>query len=167
MKYIKKFESKLPELVLYKNNSFSIVISDNDSFTYYSTINACSAIMAMARLVAKKSKYLEDEKLRNVKIRTKDKVKEIEYMDLNTMNRRENIRKYRSGEIGFFIDTDFNKSNIPIEVYMELTEKYYPIIIDAIASSNTLGDIIDKFTVIYNKLIPDVNLYMNMNKYNL
>jgi hypothetical protein len=94
-------------------------------------------------------------------------VKEIEYMDLNIMNRRENIRKYRSGEIGFFIDTDFNKSEIPIDVYMELTEKYFPMIIDAIAKSKTLGDIIDNFTIIYNKLIPDVNLFMNMNKYNL
>lgn len=167
MKYIKNFEKQTPEVVLYKCDKFNIVINSNDSFTFNSHSRSCSGIMAMATLISEKSKYLYDQKLRDVKLIEKDKIQEIKHMDLDEagMNRRANIKKYKTGNIGYFLDT--NKSVIPSDVYMILTERYYPMIEKAIEKSETLGDIIDNFTLIYNDLIYDLKFELSANKYNL
>ena len=165
MKYIKKFEKNIHDVILYKCDKFNIVIDEFDGLTFNSNVISCSGLMAISTLIAEKSKYLSDIKLRNIKLRETDKIKEIKQLNLDEVSRRINIRQYISGAIRFFLDQ--NKSEMPRDVYMIMTEKYYPIIADAIEKSETIGDIIDKFTIIYNKLISDLELEMSANKYNL
>jgi len=51
--------------------------------------------------------------------------------------------------------------------YRLLVLKYYPKLIEAIKQSKTLGDIIDKFTIIYEEIKSDVEFYLTAIKYNL
>ena len=62
---------------------------------------------------------------------------------------------------------DDSITEIPIKVYMNLTFQYYPIIEDAIKNSKTLGDIIDKFTIIYKNIQEDLKTQIVANKYNI
>lgn len=169
MKYIKTYDKKIaiPDIVLYKCDDFEIVIySSNGSFTYASRIRACSAIMGMAILISEKSKYLSDQKLRDVIIPQTNKIKEIEYLDLDKI-KLDNIKKYKTGPIKYFIEQDIPKIDIPNEVFIELTLEYNQKIMIAVANSKTLGDIIDSFEIIYNDILIETELRIGTNKYNL
>ena len=134
-----------------------------------------SAIFAMADLIRTKSKYLTVKKLRNIKITDNRREQDIEFLDLYDV-RVKNIEKYRTSQINNFLSKPDNENflmeddsitEIPIKVYMNLTFQYYPIIEDAIKNSKTLGDIIDKFTIIYKNIQEDLKTQIVANKYNI
>lgn len=163
----KIFESR--NRVLYENDDFRIAISDNNSFNYESRMRSLSAIFAMSDLVSTNSKYLSDENLRSVKIRKQDIISDIKNFNFSA-EKIFNIKKYHSSLInGFFgrnHNLDYIKS-IPDNVYMEMTYKYYPIMEEAIKKSETLGDVIDNFKIIYNDIVPEMKYKIELNKYNL
>ncbi len=189
----KVFESK-KDIILYKNEDFSILINSNNSFTFESKTTSMSGILAMAKLInlsqqkeefvqfiVKSTNYLNDQNLRNVNLPKKAIEEEIYYLTLTEI-KTNNIKYYKTSAINGFLnynpkreDKDIIKLNlsinnikeIPINAYMELTFKYYPLILNAVKNSKTLGDIIDKFKIIYIDLIEDLPIYVNMSNYNL
>jgi hypothetical protein len=168
MKYLKTYEKQaLETIILYEAPKFLITYNENDCFTYvYKTIGEKSAILAMADLIRRESKYLNDEKLRNIEIRKKDIEFEDDLDDLSA-ERIKNIKEYRSSRINHFINNKNIIRTIPTSAYIDLTIKYYPIISNAIKESKTLGDVIDKFKIIYEKFNKSIELYINVGKYNI
>lgn len=169
------------DIVLYKNKDFRIAINSNNYFTYDSKRTSTSGIMQMADLISKKSKYLNDQDLRNVKISQKYIDVEIEYLNLYS-EKIKNIKRFHTSSLNKFLNcfpSAYDENSIklmepingvlevPINAYMKLTFKYYPIIADAIKKSKNLGDIIDRFTIIYDDLCEDLPLYVEMSNYNL
>lgn len=167
MKYIKKYE-KAKDKTIYSSSDFNIMIQSNGAFSYNSKYISCPAIFGMAILISEKSPFIYDPKLREIII-PKDKLEyELNNINLETPQKRKNIREYRSGVIKYFITMNIVElKKIPEEVYMILTEKYYPIIYDAISESETLGDIIDNFKIIHKNLIKDLKYHLTVNKYNI
>ena len=156
--YIKTFEfGHDPSMnPLYQNKDFEIT----QKLSYKNWQMSMSAIFAMSDLIRTKSKYLTVKKLRNIKITDNRREQDIEFLDLYDV-RVKNIEKYRTSQINNFLSKPDNENflmeddfinNIPNIVYMNLTFQYYPIIEDAIKNSKTLGDIIDKFTIIYKDI---------------
>jgi len=177
MKYIKKFELDIGvwDNVLYKNSEFCIIINSVDVLCFRTNRgDQTSAIFGMARLIRDSNSgnaiILSDEELRQIKLRRKDIESEINRLKLIDINvppasmHAKSIRFFRSSAINNFSTL---VENIPNDAYMELTYKYYPILLEVIKKSKTLGDIIDYFTIIYKQLTSDINLYVNVNKYNL
>lgn len=167
MKYIKKFEfGPSNDNMLYQNKDFEIT----RNLIYCDDYTRKSAILAMADLVGKKSKYLHTKKLRNVEIQDNQKKIVLDYFEFYD-KKIENIKKFRSSEINEFINdynTDYNDiENIPIDIYMNLTFQYYPIISKAIEKSKTLGDIIDYFTQIRKDILKDLEQQITAHKYGL
>lgn len=163
----KIFESR--NRVLYENDDFRIAISDNNSFNYESRMRSLSAIFAMSDLVSTNSKYLSDENLRAVKIRKQDIISDIKNFNFNA-EKIFNIKKHHSSLINGFFGRNHNRDyikSIPDDVYMEMTYKYYPIMEEAIKNSETLGDVIDNFKIIYNDIVPEMKYKIELNKYNL
>lgn len=169
------------DILLYKNKDFRITINSNNHFTYNSKSISTSGIIQMADLISKNSEYLNDQDLRNVKISQKHKDIDIEYLNLYN-EKIKNIKRFHTSSLNKFLNcfpSAYDENSIklmkpingileiPINAYMELTFKYYPIIADAIKKSENLGDIIDRFTIIYNDLCEDLPIYVNISNYNL
>lgn len=168
MKYIKKYEKKQKNIKLFDCEDFNITLQSNDTISFNTRFLACSAVMGMAILVSSselENKYSSNTDLRNVELREKDIYEVIRYLTLDSF-KRQNIKQNKTGAIEYFL-TKEDLNSIPETVYMTLTEKYYPILIDAVSKSHTFGDIIDYFTIIYNQLIPDLNMELSTSKYNL
>jgi len=177
MKYIKTFElGREQNSILYDKNNFTIAINSNGAFTFDNRMMAISAISAMAYLINNRpellfSKYLNNQELRDVKVREIDierKQTELKNgIDLYLMN----IKKFHSSEINHFIENKFKFNNgikeIPDNVYMNLVIKYHPIISNALTNCKTLGDIIDKFKVIIKDINEDLEFELKINPYNL
>ena len=129
------------------------------------------AIISMADLVKDNSKYLNDPELRNIELREKDIVETTTQLANSITKYLDNIKKYRSSDINHFLDTvkvkSFQENFIPEKVYMDLVIKYHPIIADAIYTSETLGDVIDNFKVIYKDINEELKFNTITNKYNL
>lgn len=166
MKYIKKYEKKRDK-VLFSSDDFRIVKQgENDCLSYYSMFLAASAIIMMAELVYDKSKHINDEKLRNIPIREIDIEKQLGTFD-NMERRIPLLKEYKNGEINRFTNDDTLKS-LPDDVYVDLCVEYYPIIIDAIKKSKTLGDVIDNFKPIVEEINEiDFEMLVNVSKYNM
>ena len=177
MIYIKTFEASLSNRqrnkTLYKNADFSIDIASNNSFNFNSRMRSVGAIISMADLVKDNSKYLNDPELRNIELREKDIVETTTQLANSITKYLDNIKKYRSSNINHFLnefDSEDNLTwthNIPEKVYMDLVIKYHPIIADAIYTSETLGDVIDNFKVIYKDINEELKFNTITNKYNL
>jgi len=163
MKYLKYFESK--EIILYKNDDFVIRYCVNNILSYSSKFTDSYAIPAIPELIRKKSKYLSDEKLRDIKLRDKD-IKDYNsaYFD-HYLKYIENIKKFHSGILSGFFGKEV--PTIPDDVYITLTLKYYPLLKNVVKNSKTIGDIIDGFTPIYKQLMMDLPLEITANKYNI
>ena len=159
----KLFERK--NFIIYKNNDFSIYYNSNNILVYTSQIMECSAINSICNLISEKSKYLNDQKFRDIILRDIDIKLEIEYLTLN-QDKIKNIEIYHSGLLRDFIGNN-ESEQIPKHIFSSLTLKYYSIISDAIKKSKTIGDIIDNFLEIYDQLMNDLTLELSANKYNL
>lgn len=167
MKHLKLFEKIVRTTTLYSCPDFTIEYNSNDVFCA-STKNGSQrgAIPYMADLIRKKSKFLDDTELREIVVRPRDIDSELDYLNLYP-EKIKNIKTYRSGPMRNFWDDKTNK-NLPIEVFMELTLKYTPKIVDAIRGVKTLGNVIDNFKIIYKHLEEEpIELYIAANKYNL
>ena len=80
----------------------------------------------------------------------------------------ENRFKYYSSAINNFISkTKKEIEEIPKNAYIELSEKYYPILLDIIKNSKTLGDIIDNFKIVYKNISQDLPFFITASKYNI
>jgi len=167
MKYLKTYEKKKYDKTLFSCDYFRIVKQgENDCLSYYSIYLAASAIIMMSELVYDKSKHINDEKLRNIPIREKDIRNQLGTFD--DMERRiPFLKEYKNGEINRFTNIDTLKS-LPDNVYADLCVEYYPIIINAIKKSKTLGDVIDNFKPIVKEINEiDFEMLVNVNKYNM
>lgn len=166
MKHLKHFESDKDSIkTIYRNDDFWIYESFDENLTFTNSQIAKSAIFAMANLITKNSKYLNDDKLRNVKISWANKRTDLYSLKFTFID---NMKKFRSSEINGFIsnDRDYIKS-IPENVYTDLILKYYPIITNIINNSNDFGDIIDDFTKIKPKILKDLDLFIDRDNYNI
>jgi hypothetical protein len=168
MKYLKSYEKHLSNFkVLYRCPKFGIIYNNNDSFSYVSTMTEKSAIFAMTDLIENKSMYLNDDKLRNIKLRKKDIEFETEQLD-NLYNQKiENYKFFRSSNINHFIDDKKIIKNMSENAYINITFKLYPIISKAIKESKTIGDIIDKFKIISDEINKNLPLYIDISIYNI
>ena len=169
MKYIKEYEKNINKFPhIYDNIDFFIYINPNGYFTYHSDKPYCesSPIFEMADLIRKKSEYLSDKKLRNIILPIERKKNDLETLKNYKNENRRNIINNRSSHLDYFLGKEINE-NIPIDIYIELIDKYYPKIIKIIKKSNTIGDIIDEFETIYTEIMSDVQLKVSANKYNL
>jgi hypothetical protein len=166
LKHLKYFESnKDSNKPLYKNDDFWIYKSPDESLTFTNSHVAKSAIFAMADLITKNSKYLNDDELRNIKISQNNKLSDLyslrfEYID--------NMKKFRSARINGFISNDINYiKSLPENAYTDIIFKYYPTIRNIINKSVTFGDIIDEFTKIKPNILEDLDLFIDRDSYNL
>lgn len=169
MKHLKKFEEKIEEedIILYRNDEFTISMNNNNSnMTFFTSFYSKSPIYGMMDLIRNKSKYLNDNKLREIEITEK----EIEFA-LLSLNPKffDNRINNRSSVINGFIDnyTHDEIKEIQEKAYIELNNKYLPIIKDVIIDSKKLGDIIDKFKVVYKQINDDLPFYVTTAKYNV
>ncbi len=160
--------------IVYSNVDFDIYQSKVTNFT--SVEFSSSAISAMPVLIKNKSKYLSEKKLRNIRLTESDIFIERKYLDTLTPIRIKNIENYHTSFLNPFFGKSQKKfyeeneeliNSMPIDVYLELTIKYYPIISKVIEKSKTLGDIIDEFTILYEKINKDLEIRLSANKYNL
>lgn len=166
MKHLKYFESDKDSIeTIYRNEEFWIYESLDVSLTFTNSQIAKSAIFAMADLITKNSKYLNDDKLRNIKISWANKRTDLYSLKFTFID---NMKKFRSSKINGFIsnDRDFIKS-ISENTYTDLILKYYPIIANIINKSDDFGDIIDDFTKIKPKILRDLALFTDRDNYNL
>jgi len=166
MKYLKTFDKKNEDVVLYKNSKFNITINNkNNIMTFNSHYRACSPIWGLAEEIRDHSKYLDDIELRNISITNEEK--DFSMLSFDTKF-HSNRMKYRSSNINDFIS---NKKTIiekiPDKAYDELIKKYYPILEQIIIKSKTLGDIIDEFKIIYEQINHDLPLFIATSKYNI
>jgi len=169
MKFLKTFEGCRKNKVLYTCPEFIIEYNENDAFCATTRNIQLGAIVYMAELIGQKSPRLRDPKLKGVEVRQKDINSDlIDYLNLYP-EKIKNIEQYRSGIMRHFWNNNYNE-NIPIDIFMEMTLRYTPIIAKAIKNVETLGDIINNFQIIYkelhNELMP-IEVYTNANKYNL
>lgn len=173
MKYLKTFEKQKEkekekeDIILYKNADFTITVNDKGNMTYFNEFMSKSPIYGMMVEIKNKSKYLNDPELRNIKITEKEKNFAILSLDPQWESNR---LKYHSSIINNFIVRNGNKidvSDISDKAYTALDEMYLPIIEDIIKKSETIGDIIDDFKVLYDELIENLPMYLNMSKFNL
>ena len=166
MKYIKRFESKKDDKILYDNSEFKVFLSGGlliSNSTYLST----SAIFGLIVLIKYNSEILNDNNLRDIKVPETDKDFIIDTLSLDD-DKIANLLKFRSGAIRHFLDMDLKTSKeLNVEVYKMIILKYYPIIKSIIKLSETLGDVIDEFKKINNEISDELPLLINSNKYNL
>jgi len=165
MKHLRTYE-KHKDNILYKNDEFEIELMGH-SLAYRSNfLSSSTAIFIMANLIREHSKYLNDPKLRNISLREVDKEYVLKMVELDPKN-LEIIVTYRSGRIANFLGNGLSKS-LPDFIYKDLTVEYYPLIKKAIINSEKLGDIIDNFKIIFDKISnEDFELRKNANKYNI
>jgi len=156
------------EVLLYKNDDFIIYNNSNDCFSYHTEepYTEMSPIYAIGKLLRDKSIHLSDPKLREIEIPAKRKESDLGCLDNYKNYNRINIINNQNGEINCFFDYDFI-DDVPSKIYMKLVDKYYPILIDIIKKSNTLGDIIDYHTVVYQNITADIDFELSVSKYNL
>jgi len=168
MKYLKTYEEITDDVILYKCSDFVIAINKHGIFEYYDDDMSQNAIVSMADLIITNSKYLNDNKLRDIELEDRF----IEYITTNSLDdlygqKIENIKLYRTSEINSFLKDKNGITSIPEDAYINITIKYYPIISNAIKESKTLGDIIDRFRIIVDELDNNLPMYLDINKYNL
>lgn len=166
MKHLKYFESDKDSIeTIYRNGDFWIYKSPDENLTFTNSQIAKSAIFAMADLITKNSNYLNDDKLRNIKISLANKRTDLYSLNFTFID---NMKKFRTSKINGFIsnDIDFIKS-ISENTYTDLILKYYPIIANIINNSDDFGDIIDDFTKIKPKILKDLALLTDRDNYNL
>jgi hypothetical protein len=166
MKHLKYFESDKDSIeTIYRNDDFWIYKSPDENLTFTNSQIAKSAIFAMADLITKNSNYLNDDKLRNIKISLANKRTDLYSLNFTFID---NMKKFRTSKINGFIsnDIDFIKS-ISENTYTDLILKYYPIIANIINNSDDFGDIIDDFTKIKPKILKDLALLTDRDNYNL
>lgn len=170
MKYLKKYEeiTQKHSNTIYENEDFLIYLNFNNHIVYHSDIpyTEASAIFYMASLIRDKSKYLEDEKLRKLKISIEDKKDKLENLNNSMTIYKQNMINNRTSNLHYFLDRNQN-DNIPENIYIELIDLYYPKFIEIIKKIETLGDVIDEFKIIYKDLLSDLDIkmknYINVN----
>lgn len=168
MKYLKTYESQSKEIVLlYDGLNFNIVYNGNDILVYVNFMVEKSAIFAMADLIRNESIHLNDKNLRNIKLRGKDIEYNVESLDNLYDQKIINLKYYRTSIINHFIEDKNIIKTMSDKAYIDLTIKYYPIISNAIKESKTLGDIIDKFKIISDDFNKNLQLYIDISKYNI
>ena len=169
MKYIKKFQVK--DKIIYQNDDFKIVEQPTGSKVYESKYQACGAFFIIACLIRENSKHLNDIKFRNIEVNDNDVNECLNRLEMDPKilgyEKLSNTKKFRSSSINCFIGDHTFCEVLPENVYMNIIHKYSPIIGKAIEESNTFGDIIDKFTIIVNKIPEDLTQEISMHKYNL
>lgn len=170
MKYIKKFETKKSEEILFDCDKFRIIYSKNNSFSMLLKsgnviMREFSAIPAMAELIRDDAKEIIDPNLRKIKIRQKDINEEIDAITLDE-KKINNIKQFRTGYMKHFLEQSVRIS-LTEDTYMDLIFKYHPIILDIIKKSKTLGDLIDNFLIIYPQLKQDTKEFATLRKYNI
>jgi len=172
MKYIKTYEKVKSESneFLFDCAKFRLIHSDNDSFSILLKhgniiMREFGAIPGMAELIRDNAKEITDHNLRKIKIRPKDINEEIKSLTLDE-EKIKNIKQFRTGYMKHFLEESVRKS-LTVNTYMDLVFKYYPIIIDAIKKSKTLGDLIDNFLIIYPQLKQDTKNFSRLRKYNI
>jgi hypothetical protein len=179
MKYLKTFEDQIirndvEEKILYLGDNFRIIYNHNDLLCYDGVERTlqCSAILYMAHFIRNKNDVINDPELRKIKLRKKAKDYDIDSLTLDNIKYK-NIQIFRSSDIEYFIGHKLNgkwgkpDKGIPLNIYMDLTKKYYPIISEAIKKSNTLGDVIDEFKIIYKNIMEELKFLLTVNQYNL
>jgi hypothetical protein len=172
MKYIKSFEKVKSESddSLFDCVKFRIIHSNNDSFSMQLKhgnliMREFSAIPGMAELIRDDAKEIINPNLRKIKIRPKDINEEIKALTLDE-EKIKNIKQFRTGYMKHFLEETVRRS-LTEDTYMDLVFKYYPIILDAIKKSKTLGDLIDNFLIIYPQLKHDTKEFSRLRKYNI
>jgi len=169
MKYLKTFEKskEKEDTILYKNKDFTIIINNkNDNMTYYTNYRSCSPIYGMIDQIREKSIFLNDTELRRIKLTGYEKSFAMLSLDPQYFK---NKLKYHSSVINGFIG-DASKvevSKLPDKVYSELSEFYLPLIEDVIKKSETIGDIIDSFKILYDDITEKLPMYIIGSKFNL
>ena len=173
---IKLFEAFKKRNIVYKGPDYVIEYNENFVFCLTTSNSTCDAIIGMADLIRMKKE--DNPELREVPIRKDDITYQLEELDLgkalfpgtqSKYGRYENIRNFRSGVMRHFWGYEYSKA-LPIDLFMEFTEKYYPIIADAIRDVKTLGDVIDKFKIIYTEIMSQlepIDFYKDIKNYNL
>ena len=169
MKYLKSFEKikKKEDIILYKNKDFTISLSYEGNMTYFTNNHSWSPIYGMIDQIKDKSNDLNDPELRNIKITDKEKKFAILSLDPKYESNRV---KYHSSVINGFIIGMLSKIDIikmPDKAYIELDEMYLPIIKDIVKKSETIGDIIDSFKILYDDITEKLPMYINSSKFNL
>ena len=166
MKYLKTFEKSKEDIILYKNNDFTISLSNNGNMNYFTNNRSCSPIYGMIEQIREKSIFLNVPELRNIKLTDHEKSFAMLSLDPQYFKNR---LKYHSSVINGFIG-DASKieiSELPDKVYSELNEMYLPIIKDIIKKSETIGDIIDSFKILYDDITEKLPMYIIGSKFNL
>lgn len=166
MKYLKTFEKRGKDVVLYDNGKVNITLNKNNTMTYNSNYRSCSPVWGLAADIHEKSRYIDDIKLRDIILT--DEEKEFSKYSF-VIEYRNNRIKYKSSVINNFINTINEKkiSDIPDKVYEELDDKYLPILKKIITKSNTLGDIIDNFKIINEQINIELPFLIKTSKYNI
>jgi len=166
MKYLKTIEAwKHRDEILYKNEDFTISLNDKGNMTYFTNYLSCSPIYGMIEQIRKKSKYLNDHKLRNIKLTYQEK--EFAMLSIDPFFSKNRL-KFRTSIINNFIgDNKDEIERIPDNVYVYLNEIYFPIIDDIINKSETIGDIIDYFIVLYDEITEKLPLFLTTSKFNI
>lgn len=156
------------ENVIYENDDFFIYFNEyTNHIVYHSDVplREMSALFAMGELIKNNSKYLLDNKLRNLEITNETKNDGLLVLDNFRNSNRQNIENNRSGNLNYFLERKIT-DNMPINIYMDLVDSYYPKLIKIVKNVKTLGETIDQFKIFYNELIPDLELRLKNDRYN-
>jgi len=169
MKYLKLFENRYQKIV-YSCDEFVLEYNTNDYFCMSIGQSQFNGIVGILDLIRKKSNKLNDPKLREIKLRTRDIQEGLNTFDLyyftTTLN---NISHYRTSNLSHFWGTEYNEF-LPIDLYMNFTKEYYPKIQDVLKKNNIFDDIIKEFEVICKEIeeqLEPIEFYKNIEKYNL
>jgi len=171
MKYLKTFEKQKEkekeDIILYKNEDFTITVNDKGNMTYFNDYMSKSPIYGIMFEIKNKSKYLNDTELRDIKITESEKYFAILSLDPKYESNRV---KYHSSIINNFLIRNGNKielSDISDKAYTALNERYFPMIEDIIKKSETIGDLIDYFKVLYDEITENLPTYLATSKFNI
>lgn len=126
MKYLKKFETKKSEEILFDCDKFRIIYSKNNSFSMLLKsgnviMREFSAIPAMAELIRDDAKEIIDPNLRKIKIRQKDINEEIDAITLYE-KKINNIKQFRTGYMKHFLEQSVRIS-LTEDTYMDVDDE--------------------------------------------
>ena len=169
MKYIKKYEfGPEPKPIWQSGDTYIIGYLDGIK-KFKSSTTSSYAILQLIELIGDNSKYINDKKLRKIKVSEADRDHAIKLLTLTDI-RLINIPKYRSTDLGKLVKLvgdNIKFKDLPDERYMYYVFKYTPEIISVIKNANIYGDIIDNLIVIRNDFIPDLLIDLAAQNYNL